>query len=351
MRHTRTTSILIGVLGGVGSAALAGEAVQRTDDVIATVAGAPITAAELEKSGAVRLFSLRTQEYQMKRQLLEEAINLRLLEQEAKKRGVVVAELLRNDVEAKVETPSESEQREYYAKNKARFGQASEADALKQIELGLRQQRLREKQAEYVKGLRERAGVRVLLSPPRLAVSAGDDPSRGPADAPVTIVEFSDFQCPFCARATPVLKQVEERYAGKVRRVFRDLPLTNIHKEAAGAAEAGTCANEQGKFWELHDALFAEQASLLPAEIKRAASKLGLDATAFAACLDSGRHRPEWQQDAAEAASYGLTGTPAFFVNGRLLSGAQPFEAFARVIDEELELLEQGKKQKTQASR
>jgi protein-disulfide isomerase len=351
MRHTRATSILIGVLGGVGSAALAGEPAQRQDEVVATLAGAPITAAELEQSGAARLFSLRTQEYQLKRQLLEEAINLRLLEQEAKRRGVAAAELLRKDVEAKVETPSDGEQREYYGKNKARFGQASEAEALKQIELGLRQQRLREKQAEYVKGLRERADVRVLLAPPRLPVSAGDDPSRGPKDAPVTIVEFSDFQCPFCARATPVLKQLEERYAGKLRRVFRDLPLTNIHKEAAGAAEAGSCANEQGKFWELHDALFAEQASLLPAEIKRAAAKLGLDAEAFAACLDSGKHRAEWQQDVSDATSYGLTGTPAFFVNGRLLSGAQSFEAFARLIDEELELAEQGKKQKTQASR
>ena len=191
----------------------------------------------------------------------------------------------------------------------------------------------------------------MLLAPPRLAVSAGDDPSRGPADAPIRIVEFSDFQCPFCARATPVLKQVEERYAGKLRRVFRDLPLTSIHKEAAGAAEAGSCANEQGKFWELHDALFAENANLLPAEIKRTAARLGIDSEAFAACLDSGRHRAEWQQDAAEAAGYGLTGTPAFFVNGRLLSGAQPLEAFAKVIDEELELLEQGKKNKTQASR
>jgi protein-disulfide isomerase len=351
MRHARALAIMSAALGSAGSLAWSEERRQLATEMVASIGGAAITVADLEQAGGARLFSLRTQEYQLKRQLLEETIAKRLLEKEAAKRGVSVLELLRLDVEANVPAVSEAEQKDFYEKNKSRFGQAAEAEALKRIEQGLRQQRIREKQAEYVKELRERASVKVLLVPPRLSVSAGDDPARGPRDAPVTIVEFSDFQCPYCARATPTLEQVEDRYAGKVRRVFRDLPLTNIHKEATGAAEAASCANDQGKFWEMHDLLFANQAKLQPADLKRHAAQLGFDGKAFDDCLDSGKYKAEWQQDAEDAARYGLTGTPAFFVNGRLVTGAQPFEAFARIIDEELALAEAGGKHSKQASR
>ena len=124
-----------------------------------------------------------------------------------------------------------------------------EADALKRIEAGLSQQRRAQRQADFVDSLRAKAGVQVLLPAPRLAVDVAGNPSRGPVDAPVTIVEFSDFQCPYCSRAIETLKKVEENYAGKVRLVYRDYPLVQIHPDAARAAEAATCANDQGKFW------------------------------------------------------------------------------------------------------
>ena len=305
-------------------------------DAVAYIAGEPITAAQFEELAGPRLFAVRTQEYNQKRALLEDAIDAKLLEKEGKARGISADELVRVEVDAKVPAVTEAEQKEYYEKNKPRFGNTPEADALKQIEAGLRQQRARDARMAYVKELRDKVGVQVLLDPPRVQVSLGEDPVKGPATAPVTIVEFSDFQCPYCARVTPTLKQIEEKYGDKVRVVFRDFPLVQIHKDAAKAAEAGECAHEQGKFWEMHDRLFADQSKLQVEALKQKATEIGLDAEKFNQCLDSSKYAAEVQKDVDEGARYGVTGTPAFFINGRMLGGAQPVEAFMQVIDEEL---------------
>jgi len=156
------------------------------------------------------------------------------------------------------------------------------------------------------------------------------------------LIEFSDYQCPFCARyARETLPQIEREYisTGKVKYVFRDFPIESIHKDAVRAAAAAHCAGDQGKYWEMHDRLFANQAKLRPADFKEHAVAVGLDAAAFAQCLESGRETARVRKDAEEAARYGVTGTPAFFVNGRPVIGAQPYEAFAVVIDDELERL------------
>jgi len=305
-------------------------------DVVATIAGEPFTAAQLEEAAGARLFRLRTEQYQAQRQILDDEIARRLLEREAAARKVTAAELIKQEVEAKVAPVTEEEQRAFYAQNKARMGEMTEADALKRIEAGLRQQRIGERQAEFLNGLRAKADVHVLLEPPRLALTAGDDPARGPADAPVTIVEFSDFQCPYCSRATATLKKLDAAYPGKIRLVYRDFPLVQIHPNAARAAEAAACANEQGKFWPMHDAMFEHQDKLAEADLKASAAALGLDAAAFNTCLDSGRHTAEWKKDAAEGDRYGVSSTPAFFINGRLVVGAQPYESFVRILDEEL---------------
>jgi protein-disulfide isomerase len=305
-------------------------------DAVAIIGGVPITAAKFEELAGPRLFAIRTQEYTQKRALLEDAIDSMVLEKEAKARGMSAEELVRVEVDSKVPAVTEAEQKEFYEKNKARFGQTPEADALKNIENGLRQQRARDRRMAYVKELRDKADVQVLLDAPRLDVSLGDDPVKGPAAAPITIVEFSDFQCPYCARVNPTLKQIEEKYADKVRVVFRDFPLAQIHKDAAKAAEAGECAHEQGKFWEMHDKLFANQSKLQVEGLKQTATEVGLDAEKFNQCLDSSKYAAEVQKDVDEGARYGVTGTPAFFINGRMLSGAQPLQAFTDVIEEEL---------------
>ena len=168
-------------------------------------------------------------------------------------------------------------------------------------------------------------------------VSADDDPALGPPDAPVLIVEFSDFQCSFCARfATETLGQILDTYGDQVRFVYRDFPLTSIHPHAQKAAEATQCAHEQGKYWEYSDLLFQNQQALDVDSLKGYAQQLGLDTDVFNECLDSGQYASEIQKDLTEGQSYGVTGTPTFFINGRLLRGAKPFSAFQAMIEEEL---------------
>jgi len=184
------------------------------------------------------------------------------------------------------------------------------------------------------------AAAQPTATPPIVVenVSVDDDPSWGPADAPVTIVEFSDFQCPYCARfVTQTLPQIKQTYEGKVRFVFRDFPLSQIHENAEKAAEAAGCASDQGKFWEYHDKLFSSQSALDVASLKSYASQLGLDTATFDQCLDSSKYAQEVQKDLQDGTSYGVDGTPAFFVNGLLVVGAQPFASFQEVIDAALQ--------------
>ena len=170
----------------------------------------------------------------------------------------------------------------------------------------------------------------------RVDISTDDDPSIGPVDAPVTIIEFSDYQCPYCqVWYKQVYQQLLASYPKKIRFVYRDLPLP-MHPEAVPAAEAADCAGAQGAYWKFHDALFDQQYGLNRAAYEHYAADLGLDTKTFAACLDSHRYQAEVQADASDAARVGISGTPSFVVNGRILVGALPFSDFKAVIDEEL---------------
>jgi protein-disulfide isomerase len=166
-------------------------------------------------------------------------------------------------------------------------------------------------------------------------VKIGDAPTMGPSSAKVTVVAFSDFQCPFCGRAVPTLKQVEDQYKGKIRVAFKNMPLP-FHEHAHLAAEAALAANEQGKFWEMHDKLFANQQALTRADLEKYAEDLGLNMSKFKAALDSGKFKERVDREAKEGNSFGATGTPTFFINGHILVGAQPFDAFKSAIDAEL---------------
>ena len=171
--------------------------------------------------------------------------------------------------------------------------------------------------------------------PPRVAVEPAG-PSVGPADAPVTIVEFSDFQCSFCAALQPALDRVKTEYAGRVRLVFRHFPLTGIHPDAWRAAEAAACAGEQGRFWDLHALLFREQAALSAGDLRQKAARLGMDTAAFGACLDGRRYHDAVHADVDAGIKAGVEGTPTLFINGRPVVGAVPFEELAALIDDEL---------------
>jgi protein-disulfide isomerase len=172
----------------------------------------------------------------------------------------------------------------------------------------------------------------------RANVSTDDDPSIGPADAPVTIIEFSDYQCPYCQKwYEEVFTQLMADYPGKIHFVYRDLPLP-MHPEAVPAAEAADCAGEQGAYWEFHDSLFSGQYTLGRSAYIQYATDIGLDLTAFTTCLDDHRYQAEVEADASDASKLGLTGTPSFFINGRVLIGALPISNFTAIIDEELAL-------------
>jgi protein-disulfide isomerase len=191
----------------------------------------------------------------------------------------------------------------------------------------------------FVDKLRGGAEVKIVLDAPRLSVDLSGAPMRGPDDAPVTIVEYSDFQCPFCRRVQPTLSTLQERYGDKIRWSFKDLPLVSIHPAAQKAAQAARCAGEQGKFWQYREELF-QNTKISDDLHDEISSKLELDKPPFQSCLDSEKFKAAVEADSAEAQSFGITGTPAFVINGILLSGAQPLEAFTAVIERELEIAE-----------
>jgi protein-disulfide isomerase len=230
--------------------------------------------------------------------------------------------------------------------NRARLPQGDEAELKLKVWDYLRNQKVNERRQAFIQSLRAQTAVAVYLQAPaaaRVPVSADKGFVRGAKDAPVTIVEFSDFQCPFCKNATATVKQVVEKYQGKVKWVFRDFPIPSLHPAAPKAHEAARCAAEQGKFWEYHDLLFEKSPRQAPEELKQYAKDLSLDAAAFAQCLDSGKHQAAVNSDISEGAQLGITGTPTFFINGRQLVGAQPASTFQKIIDNELAMKPAGK--------
>jgi len=198
------------------------------------------------------------------------------------------------------------------------------------------------RKSEFLSGLRAKAKVTTYLKPPevyRSEVVISGAPTRGVAEAPVTIVKFEDFQCPYCKTVQPRFAELLKKYGGKVRLVHKDLPLEELHPQARQAAEASRCAGDQGKFWEFHDKLYEYSPKASNEDLKSYAKEIGLNLDNFERCYTSGRYKAAVQKDLVEGAALGLTGTPAFFINGRELSGAQPLEAFTAIIDEELALV------------
>jgi protein-disulfide isomerase len=317
-------------LGSAGAAC----AQAGADAPLATIDGKPISQADVEASVSAQLKQMEREYASNRAKVLEGALQQviqdRLIEAEAAARGISKDELLAQIKPAEV---TDADVDAFYEQNKAQIPRPKEQVAA-QIKSYLEQQGQGAARQKLIDELKQKHAVKVLLEPERIAVAA-TGPSKGPAAAPVTIVEFSDFQCPACGRAFPTLKRVLQQYEGKVRLVFRDFPL-DMHPQAPKAAEAARCAGEQGKFWEMHDRLFTNQRALQIPDLKRHATELGLDAASFDSCIDSGKHAASWKADMDAGRKLGVGATPTFFVNGRLLNGAMPFQAFSEVIDQEL---------------
>ena len=294
----------------------------------ALVDGQSITIAQVDERVAKQIYDAR-------QQALEQLVTDTLLEKEAKAQGITKDALLQKEVKAKLADPAPAEIDQVWEANKARMPGKTKEQVTPDIVKWLKDQKGQQAQQSYLQSLRSKYKVQILLEPPRVDVAVDDDPVKGPTSAPVTIVEFSDFQCPYCSRAEAAIKQVLEKYQGKVRFVYRDYPLS-FHPFAEKAAEAAQCANEQGKFWEFHDALYADQAKLSVPDMEATASRLGLNADKFKSCVESGKFTAEVTKDVADATKAGVNSTPSFFINGIAVVGAQGPEAFSEVIDREL---------------
>jgi protein-disulfide isomerase len=307
-------------------------------DILADVDGEKITAEQVEKPIGSSLAKLQEDIYNLKRQKLEAMINDRLLVKEAARQGISVPALLDKEVTSKVGLVTEQEIDSFYEANKARI-QGEKGQVREQIRNYLQNQKLTTQREKFLQSLRAKANVVVHLQPPaplRVDVNINGAPFKGGAKAPVTIVKFEDYQCPFCKQVQATFTQLLSKYGNKVKLVHRDFPIDSLHPQARRAAEGARCANEQGKFWTLHDKLYAADLKPEPNQLSNLAKEAGLDVAAFDRCLESGKYKAAVQKDVDEGNQLGVTGTPAFFINGRPLSGAQSLDSFVRIIDDEL---------------
>jgi protein-disulfide isomerase len=313
-------------------------------DVVATVGSTSITLAEVDDRALQQPASnfggekLAQALYDARHAALDQIVADKLMDDAAKAQGLDRAALIEKEITSKVGAITEADVAAWYQANQARV-QGAPLDQVRQpIRAFLTQQQMQDVRDKYVATLKAKVTVRTMLEPPRQTVKAvSTSPTRGQVDAPIEMIEFSDFQCPYCFGVNPTVAQVLSTYGDRIHFVYREYPLPN-HQNARPASEAAQCANEQGKFWPYHDKLFANQQRLSATDFKQYAVDLGLDPPRFNSCVDSHKYAALVEADVAAGNDAGVNGTPAFFINGRILSGAQPFDAFKKIIDEELDL-------------
>ena len=299
----------------------------RLDDrVVATVGGRSITLRQVESGASLPLYFLDNQRHELLLQGIQRKIDEELLNAEAARTGLTVPELI--DHASESESIARLADLPAPVKRVHASGQHAPMDSQEQARL---------RQALIV-SLRRKADIQIMLpplGPPIVPVSPDDDPRLGPDDAPITIIEFSDFECPFCQKSVPVLQELRRMYGDKIRLIYRDFPGEN-HPNAFAAAEASECAHEQGKFWEYHDLLFKPQEPNKSWDFHSLAKESGLNTQAFSECLKSGRFRAEVFKDLEDGLRLGISSTPTFFINGRPLVGLHSISAFQELIDKAL---------------
>jgi protein-disulfide isomerase len=312
------------------------------DQVVAEVGGKPITLkdvdAKWEEFDAAERARIIQAMYQNRRNMIEVLVGDQLIASAAKAAGQSVDAYLAQEGAKRLPAITEADIAQFYEQNKDRAGGRTLEQLRGEIKPYLEARRGQQARAMLVDDLKAKSGasVKVMLDPPRYTVpTSADDPVRGNPAAPVTIVEFSDYQCPFCARVNPTLDRIRETYGDRVKIVFKDYPLPN-HPQAPKAAEAARCAGDQKKYWEMHDAMFANQRALEVPALKQAARAIGLDGASFDQCLDSGKWAAAVRAGSELGEKMGVNSTPTLYVNGRALIGAMPYENFKSIIDEEL---------------
>jgi len=345
MRLTLTLLVLM-ACGSTTTATSAAETKSETaaaPSVVATWTGGEISSAELDGTISTELTKLKAEfvssEHEARMNGLDAMIGEKILEAEAKKRGLEGVEaLLKLEINDKVTEPTEEEIATFYKVMARRMGGRSLEEVRPAIIGEIARRATAERFEVFMGEMRDTYKVTVQLPTPempRIPVSADDDPFIGPEDAPVTIIQFAEFQCPYCGRAKEVVDQVMEKYEGKIKMVYRDFPLS-FHDRAIPAAVAANCAGEQGQYWPMFDALMSNQRALTDADLTGHATTLKLDLDKWNTCRKDPAQAAEVQKDFEDGSRAGVQGTPAFFINGIFLNGAVPLEQFTAIIDAEL---------------
>ncbi len=338
--------LLSGTLTTSGSAQE--EETSNLSEVVAEVQGVPITREDLQRGAAEALEKWKTESLQFeakqkraRHEILQKQLDALVAEElvtlEAEEQGLSDEELLEKEV-SNFEEPTEAEVDAFYQANQQRL-QGPRAQLLPLIRQYLADLKTEQIYQDYIDQLEAKYGVTTHFPPLRTPIATEGHPSHGSADAPVTIVEFSDFECPYCLAMLSTIKNLQEAYGEKVRLVYRQFPLTSIHPNAQKAAEASLCANDQGKFWEMHDLMFEDQSGLSVEALAKKALSLELDGTTFETCLSTNKYAEQVKQDVRDGTVAGVSGTPAVFINGRALIGNVPYSKVAEIIDDELKAL------------
>ncbi|HUY18119.1 MAG TPA: thioredoxin domain-containing protein [Candidatus Binataceae bacterium] len=329
-------AIAAGLTLSIPGAAVAQAPGQPSDPnrVVATVGNHKITEGEVDEEIKPQLASMQNQLYQDRRDAINKLADDYIIDQAAKKAKITAAEFIDKQIAGKSAKVTDKEAKEFYDQHKDRIRQPY--DKIKAPLIAALQRRSdQQARQQVIARLREDHHVKVLLEPPRLKIATAGYPSLGPKNAPVTVVEFADFQCPYCKRSEDTIQELRKEYGDKMRLVYINFPLT-FHQYAFQAAEAASCAGEQGKFWEYHDELFKDQSKLSTKDLKADAAKLKLNTKQFDSCLDKGKYADAVREAMSQGSAAGVNGTPGFFINGRPLTGAQPATAFESIINEEL---------------
>jgi protein-disulfide isomerase len=300
--------------------------------VVASINGQTLSREEFNRRVSARLFQARNTFYEAERKALDEIVNEMLLEQRAREEKTTVPALLDRHVNSQAgQAPTDDALRVYYEGLDVNEPFDSVKD---KIVTHLRDKRIAKAKAAYLASLRNDAKLNISLAPPRLQVPVDNMPLRGNPSAPVRIIEYADYECPYCQQIQPALDKLSAEYKDKVAFAYKDVPLPN-HPNAQKAAEAKHCAAAQGKYWEYHDLLVANKAYQTE-NLKEHARSLRLNMDAFDRCVEKGEQTGVVSDHVREAQALGLQGTPSFFINGRFFSGALTYEKLREIVEEEL---------------
>ena len=331
------TARMVGMLALVAALTtltnLYGQTGSESSQVVARVSNTDLTVADLQQKEGGKLLQAQYQYYMNERKALDDLIDNRLLAEEASRRNIPLDQLLNTEVYRGVKDPTEDQLEVYYeGLDTQQSYESVREDVLEHI----RELRRTKARAAFVANLRKEAKIDILLLPPSADVNLSATYENGARSAPVVLVEFADYECPYCQKVNPQIQQLKKEYGDSLTVAFKDFPLP-MHHGSEKAAEAARCAGEQGKFWEYHDVLFYSQLTTLDA-LKQHAQTLKLDQDAFNTCLDSGKEAAAVKNDLEEAKSLGLTGTPSFFVNGHFFSGVVDYQALKDIVSQQLSL-------------